>query len=64
MRYQNEVRMIIVNRNKTNILKRVEENFPIEKLEVIEKEFGDKNLKSKLKESLMYFQPDGSEKKT
>lgn len=56
--------MIIVNRNKTNILKRVEENFPIEKLEVIEKEFGDKNLKSKLKESLMYFQPDGSEKKT
>jgi hypothetical protein len=53
LRYQSGSRMIIVNRNKTNILKRVEESFPRSKVEIIETEFGNNNLKSKLKEALM-----------
>jgi hypothetical protein len=55
LRNKSESRMIIVNRKKTSILKRVEENFPIEKVDIIEKEFEDKSLPSKLKESLMNF---------
>lgn len=49
---------LILNRNKTNILKRVEENFPTEKVDIIEKEFGDKSPSWKLKECLMNFGPD------
>lgn len=53
LRNKSESRMIIVNPNKTNIVKRVEENFPAKKVDIIEKAFGDNTLESNLKECLM-----------
>jgi SIR2-like domain len=43
-------RIIIVNRDPSNILERVKANFPTKKVDVIEEAFGNKNLYSKIKE--------------
>jgi len=41
LRNKSEARMIIVNRNKSNFQRRIEENFPVGKVEITEKEFED-----------------------
>jgi hypothetical protein len=45
-------RMIIVNSNVKNIQARIYENFPKEKVHLVEAHFGDDNLSSKLKDYL------------
>jgi hypothetical protein len=43
-------RIIIVNRDPSNILERVKANFPLNKVDIIEEEFGKQKLYSKIKE--------------
>jgi hypothetical protein len=52
LRSRSSSRMIIVNNNTRNIQRRIEENFPMSKVDVIQKSFGDDDLPSKLKEYL------------
>jgi len=52
LRNRSSSKMIIINPKPKNIQPRIEQNFPAEKVDIIEKSFGDDDLPSILKQHL------------